>query len=103
MLLKKMERIKELIDILNTASTAYYTSTPVMTDYEWDKLYEELKQLEKETGTIFNNSPTQNVGYVVLDKLKEVTHNHPMLSLDKTKNIEDLISFIGNNRCVVSV
>ena len=103
MLLKKIERIKELIDILNTASTAYYTSIPIMTDYEWDKLYEELKQLEQETGMIFNNSPTQNVGYVVLDKLKEVTHNHLMLSLDKTKNIEDLISFIGNNRCVVSV
>ena len=99
----RVKRIKNLINTLNTASTAYYTSTPIMSDYEWDKLYDELKQLEQETGMIFNNSPTQNVGYVVLDKLKEVTHNHPMLSLDKTKNLEDLIKFIGNNRCVVSV
>lgn len=101
--MNRVERIKNLINTLNTASTAYYTSTPIMSDYEWDKLYDELKQLEQETGMIFNNSPTQNVGYVVLDKLKEVEHNHPMLSLDKTKKLEDLISFIRNNRCVVSV
>lgn len=101
--MNRVERIKNLINTLNTASTAYYTSTPIMSDYEWDKLYDELKQLEQETGMIFNNSPTQNVGYVVLDKLKEVTHNHPMLSLDKTKKLEDLISFISNNHCVVSV
>ena len=88
--MNRVERIKNLINTLNTASTAYYTSTPIMSDYEWDKLYDELKQLEQETGMIFNNSPTQNVGYVVLDKLKEVEHNHPMLSLDKTKKLFQL-------------
>ena len=65
MWLDKIKRLKELIEILNDASNAYYNSTPNMTDYEWDKLYEELKALEKETNIIYPNSPTQNVGYKV--------------------------------------
>lgn len=97
------DRIKDLIEILNKASYFYYNTTPIMTDYEWDKLYDELKRLERETGIIFGNSPTQNVGYVVSEKLKKVKHNHLMLSLDKTKNIDELKKFIENNDCIASV
>ena len=66
-------------------------------------MYEELQLLEKETGIIYPNSPTQNVGYTVIDKLKEVPHNHLMLSLDKTKQINGLIDFAGNKACILSV
>ena len=82
-----IERIKKLIYLLNEASNAYYNSEPIISDYDWDEMYEELQLLEKETGIIYPNSPTQNVGYTVIDKLKEVPHNHLMLSLDKTKQI----------------
>ena len=100
----KIHRIKELIEELNKASDAYYNSNyPIMSDYEFDKLYEELDALEKETGTIFSNSPTQNVGYSVATELVEVEHNHPMLSLDKTKSIDDLIKFRGSKPCFLSV
>ena len=58
----KIKRLKELIKKLNKASDAYYNSTPIMTDYDWDKLYEELKALEEETNVIYPDSPTQNVG-----------------------------------------
>ena len=62
-------KMKELIQELNTASYAYYTSTPIMSDYDWDKKYEELQMLESQENIIFPNSPTQNVGYTVSDKL----------------------------------
>lgn len=97
------KRIKELIKILNNASYEYYNNTPIMSDYEWDELYEKLRELESETGIIFNNSPTQNVGYIVADELKEVEHNHPMLSLDKTKSIDELRKFAGSYDCFLSV
>lgn len=100
----KIHRTKELIEKLNKASDAYYNSNhPIMSDYEFDKLYEELVNLEKETGTIFNNSPTHNVGYSIADELKEVEHNHLMLSLDKTKSVEELIEFADDNNCFLSV
>lgn len=100
----KIHRTKELIEKLNKASDAYYNSNhPIMSDYEFDKLYEELVNLEKETGTIFNNSPTHNVGYLIADELKEVEHNHLMLSLDKTKSVEELIEFADDNNCFLSV
>lgn len=99
----KVERIKELIEQLNKASDAYYNSTPIMDDYEWDKLYDELENLEEETGIVYPISPTQNVGYTVADEIKEVTHNHLMLSLDKTKTANDLRKFAGKNNCVLSV
>ena len=101
--MKKIERMKELVNTLNNASNAYYNKIPVMSDYVWDKLYDELKELEKETGIVLTNSPTQNVGYSVADELKEVKHNHPMLSLDKTKSVDELINFIGDNDCFISV
>ena len=99
----KIKRLKELIEILNNASNAYYNSIPIMTDYEWDKLYEELKSLEKETDVIYPNSPTKNVGYKVLDEIKEVKHNHPMLSLDKCHSEQELIDFAKDKNCILSV
>lgn len=99
----KIERLKELISTLNEASNNYYNSTPTMIDYEWDKLYEELKVLEQETNIIYPNSPTQNVGYKVLDGINEVEHNHPMLSLDKCHSEQELIDFAKNRDCVLSV
>lgn len=96
---KIINRIKKL----NEASEAYYNHNPIMSDYEWDKIYDELIILEKETGIVLSNSPTHNVGYSVADELKEVEHNHPMLSLDKTKSVNELIEFIGNKDCFLSV
>ena len=103
MRLDKIKRIKELIKEINNASYAYYNTVPLMPDYEWDKLYEELKSLEEETGVIYPNSPTQNVGYVVLDEIEKVVHNHPMLSLDKCHSEEELIKFAGDKDCILSV
>ena len=99
----KIKRLKELIEILNNASNAYYNSTPNMTDYEWDKLYDELKALEKETKITYPDSPTQNVGYKVLDEIKEVKHNHLMLSLDKCHTEQELIDFARDKNCILSV
>lgn len=101
--MNKLERIKQLIKDLNNASYAYYNQIPIMPDYEWDKMYDELINLEEETGIVLSNSPTHNIGYSVADELKEVEHNHPMLSLDKTKSIGELIEFIGNKDCFLSV
>lgn len=99
----EVERIKELIKQLNEASDTYYNSSPIMSDYDWDKLLDELKYLEDETGIIYPNSPTQNVGYSVLDEITKVKHNHLMLSLDKTKSVDDLRKFASDNVCVLSV
>ena len=99
----KLERIKQLIKELNNASYAYYNQVPIMSDYEWDKMYDELINLEEETGIVLSNSPTHNVGYSIADELKEVEHNHPILSLDKTKSIDELIEFIENKDCFLSV
>ena len=101
--MKKIERMKELINTLNNASNAYYNQSPIMSDYEWDKLYDELATLEYATEIVLADSPTHNVGYSVADELKEVAHNHPMLSLDKTKSVDELIEFIGNMDCFLSV
>ena len=101
--MKKIERMKELINTLNNASNAYYNQSPIMSDYEWDKLYDELATLEYTTEIVLADSPTHNVGYSVADELKEVEHNHPMFSLDKTKSVDELIEFIGNKDCFLSV
>ncbi len=100
---ERIEKMKSLIEELNNASIAYYTSTPIMSDYDWDKKYEELQMLENQENIIFPNSPTQNVGYTISDKLNEVKLDHLMLSLDKTKSINDLKNFAGNKQCIVSV
>lgn len=101
--MSRIERIKELIAQLNKASYAYYNSSPIMTDYEWDEMYDELCELEKETGLIYPTSPTQNVGYKISDELEEVEHNHLMLSLDKTKSVDGLLKFSNKKLCVLSV
>lgn len=100
---KKLNRMKELIEILNNASRLYYQySTPIMTDFEYDKLYDELEKLEKETNTILSNSPTQNVEPEAIDSLVKVEHPVPMLSLSKTKSISELASFLGNQEGLIS-
>ena len=100
---KKLNRMKELIEILNNASRLYYQySTPIMTDFEYDKLYDELEKLEKETNTILSNSPTQNVEPEAIDSLVKVEHPTPMLSLSKTKSISELASFLGNQEGLLS-
>ena len=101
--MNKLERIKQLIKELNNASYAYYNQVPIMSDYEWDKMYDELETLEYVTGIVLANSPTHNVGYSVADELKEVKHNHPMLSLDKRKSVDELVEFIGDKDCFLSV
>lgn len=99
----KRERIKELIEILNKANRAYYQdANEIMSNREYDELYDELVALEKETGIVFANSPTVNVGYEVVSELPKEEHTSPMLSLDKTKEISELESFAGNRECVLS-
>ncbi len=100
---EKNSRIKELVNILNKASKAYYQeSTEIMSNYEYDRLYDELSALEKETGIILSNSPTVNVGYEVLSRLPKETHESPMLSLDKTKEVSALQEFLGNKKGIIS-
>lgn len=97
-------RIKELTTLLNHYRDAYYNgSNPEISDYEYDNFYDELKQLEDKTGESFKDSPTRTVGYEVKSKLEKVTHNHPMLSLDKTKSTKDLIDFAGDKDCLLSL
>lgn len=98
-----MERMKELINILNNASRSYYQKNEsLMTDFEYDKLYDELVKLEKDTGIILANSPTQNVGYTVLSNLTKVKHDEKILSLDKTKEPEKLKSWLENQDGILS-
>lgn len=93
-----------LIKELNKASEAYYnTGHPIMSDYDFDKKIDMLKKWEEESGIVMADSPTHKVGYVVADELKKVMHNHPMLSLDKTKSVSELADFVGNNECILSV
>ncbi len=100
---KSSERIKELVTILNKASKAYYQDgVEIMSNYEYDKLYDELRDLEKETGFVMSDSPTVKVGYEVLSELPKEKHDSPMLSLDKTKEVDVLSSFIGDKKGVLS-
>jgi len=98
----QISRIKELTSLLNKARDSYYNnSTSVMTDYQYDTWFTELKRLEQENDFVMSNSPTQTVGYEVKSKLEKVTHNHSMLSLDKTKSVGDLEKFIGDKDCLL--
>lgn len=100
---EKLERMKELIKLLNKASEMYYIySSPIMTDYEYDKLYDELVKLENETHTTFSNSPTVNVETGVSESLEKVEHSTPMLSLAKTKVVDELCDFIGDKKGILS-
>lgn len=97
MQIKKINRIKELVALLNRASDAYYnTGNTIMEDREFDALVEELRRLEQETGCVMVNSPTHKVGYEVKSELQKVVHNHPMLSLAKTKDWNEFIRYFGD-------
>ena len=99
----KSERIKNLVELLNKANKAYYQeANEIMTNFEYDKLYDELVGLEKETGMVLSNSPTVNVGYQVVSQLPKEQHNSPMLSLDKTKKVGALADFAGDRKCLLS-
>lgn len=100
---EKRVRMRELVDLLNRAGRAYYQEArEIMSNYEYDKLYDELLSLEKETGTTLSGSPTAHVGYEVLSELPKERHESPMLSLDKTKEVEDLKEWIGEHRTLLS-
>lgn len=100
---EKKKRLKELTELLNRAGKAYYQDAEeIMSNYEYDALYDELEALEKELGMVLSNSPTVNVGYEVLSELPKERHESPMLSLDKTKDIEELKEFAGDQKVVMS-
>ena len=89
-----IKRMEELIDQLNNATRAYDEGKPYMSDHEWDRIYFELSNLEKKLNFAYSNSPTQNIHFQTVSALKKVVHNHPMLSLEKTKSLEDIAKFI---------
>ena len=97
-------QIVDIVNELNKASEAYYnTGQPIMSDAEFDNKLEELRQLEEETGIVLSNSPTHNVGATVLDNIKEVTHETPMLSLEKCHSTEEIVKFANEHKLVTSV
>lgn len=97
-------KITQRIEELNRASAAYYnTGQSIMSDYEFDQKIEELRQWEEETGIVLANSPTQNVGAITLNNIKEVTHKAPMLSLEKCHSVEEIVKFANNHNLVASV
>ncbi len=97
------ERMRELVERLNQASRAYYQEDrEIMSDHEYDRLYDELVALEKKTGTILSASPTQRVGYTVISTLQKIRHDSPILSLDKTKDPTALQSFLADKTGVLS-
>lgn len=96
-------RMKELIDILNKAAAVYYQGKDeIMSNFEYDRMYDELSALEKESGLVLAGSPTQKVGYEVLSELPKQTHPSPMLSLDKTKQVDELSSWLGGKEGLLS-
>ena len=100
---EKTERIKELVVTLNEAAKAYYQyDEEIMSNLAYDTLYDELVSLEKSTGLIMSNSPTQKVGYEILSELPKERHAEPMLSLDKTKSVDDLSAWLGDKEGVMS-
>ncbi len=99
----KLDRMKELVGILNRAGEAYYQkNTEIMSNFEYDKLYDELVILEKETGVVLSDSPTIHVGYEVMSQLPKEVHEKPMLSLDKTKDVQVLADFLGEQDGLLS-
>ena len=99
----KRKRIKELVEILNKAAKSYYVdAVEIMPNIEYDKLYDELVSLEKETNVVLSNSPTQNVGYETASELPKKAHESPMLSLDKTKSVAELEDWLGDNKALLS-
>ncbi|MGC4019051.1 MAG: NAD-dependent DNA ligase LigA [Muricomes sp.] len=100
---EKKKRMQELVEVLNHARRAYeQEDTEIMSNYEYDKLYDELLGLEQELGTTLASSPTIHVGYEVLSELPKERHERTMLSLDKTKEVEQLKEFLGEQKAVIS-
>lgn len=101
--MKQIERMKELSEKLRAASKAYYQGdTEIMSNLEYDRLYDELAELERQTGTVLAGSPTVTVGYEALEQLPKERHEEPMLSLDKTKSVEELAGFAGSHEVLIS-
>ena len=93
----ELSKIKELVEKLNYYTKLYDEGRPEISDKEWDDMYFELQKMEKESGIYLEDSPTQRVNFQVVNKLNKVEHNHPMLSLDKTKDIKEIQKFVYNN------
>lgn len=100
---EKQTRMEELVKLLNEAAKAYYQeSREILSNYEYDSLYDELAKLEKETGIVLSGSPTKKVGYELLSELPKERHASPMLSLDKTKEVSVLQEFLGEQKGILS-
>lgn len=100
---EKQRRIKELTELLNQAAAVYYQGKDeIMSNFEYDRLYDELQQLEEESGIVLAGSPTKRVGYEVLSELPKENHPYPMLSLDKTKDVEQLAAWLGEQEGLLS-
>ena len=100
---EKIKQMKELVNKLDKASRAYYQENrEIMSNFEYDQLYDQLLDLENQTGIILSNSPTVNVGYELISSLPKEAHEQPMLSLDKTKDINALKEWIGNKKGILS-
>lgn len=100
---RKLKRMRELHVILKEAAKAYYQDAKeIMSNFEYDRLYDELAELEKETGVVLAGSPTVEIGYEVVTELPKAEHESPMLSLDKTKEVETLKEWIGNQKGILS-
>ena len=99
----KLQRMKELTAVLLAAAKTYYQeSREIMSNFEYDRLYDELLELEKETGVVLAGSPTQKVGYEILSELPKEAHETPMLSLDKTKDVAALQEWLGGQKAILS-
>lgn len=97
----KEQEIKDLINRLNHYTKLYDAGKPEISDKEWDNLYFKLAKMEKETGLYFKDSPTQKINYQIVNQLNKVEHNHPMLSLDKTKDLDTIKAFLGKKEYIV--
>ena len=99
-----IQKIKKLVSALNEHRDSYYNKqSPTISDFEYDQMFDELKDLEETTGIVLSNSPTVTVGYEVKSELAKTKHSHPMLSLDKTKSVSDLKKFAGDQQCILSL
>ena len=99
----RIERMKELVELLNKASESYYAKdVEIMSNFEYDRLYDELTALEEETGMTLAGSPTLRVGYEAVDELPKARHEQPMLSLGKTKEREELRDWLGDKKGILS-
>ena len=100
---EQVARMKALATQIQEANIAYYRDDrPIMSNREYDQLYDELKRLEQTTGIVLSGSPTQTVSGAILEELQEVRHTKPMLSAAKTKSVDEVVRFIGNHAALVS-